>query len=372
MNLSDFKKLEEKVKDQDFSKSYKNIDRVMFYLSIFGHIASIFLAYFLVFSILSSAISNPLVAGGATIILLGGLELLKREIFDKFSLQQIRDGFSKSLLPLLMTSLLITSLSFYATITGAQEFSSKEKEIEVQAEEQVDKFADSLKLVYSTKISEIESEIKISKEKIDAKDKEQTDIEALQPLNRQQRNRVSDLKKEKNEIKSDIAKYETDIKSLKDELDSEIKEHQSEVDSKKSEAKDENKSNTIFFVFLSTLIEIMIIAGVYFNEYYKYKSYYDFKEKLEKDPNYNNWMLYNSVLDVIYSEETKINDKLPNLKNILDLCKIQGIVLLPKDIQSIVKVMSSIGILRSTGSAKYIAKSKEAAQDLVKKHFNIK
>lgn len=372
MNLSDFKKLEEKVKDQDFYKSYKNIDSVMFYLSIFGHLASIFLAYFLVFTILSTAITNPIVAGFSTVILLTGLELLKREIFDKFSLQQIKTGITKAIAPLLISSLLISSISFYATISGAKEFASKDKEIEIQAEEKVDQFADSLKNVYGVKISQIETEIKSSKDKIDNKDKEQTEIESMQPLNRQQRNRVADLKKERNELKADITKYESDIKSLKEELGAEIKEHEDEVSSKASEAKDENKSNTLFFIILSTLIEIVIMAGVYFNEYYKYKSYHDFKNKIEKDPNYNNWILYSSVLDVIYTEETKINDKLPNLKNILDLCRIQGIGLLPKDIQSIVKVMSSIGIFRSTGSSKYIAKSKETAQELVRKHFNIK
>lgn len=371
MNLEDFKKLEQKVKDQDFHKSFKNIDRVMFYLSIFGHLASIFLAYFLVYRILSSAITNPIITTVSTIILLSGLELLKREIFDKFSLQQIKNGFSKAVAPLLITSILITSLSFYATITGAKEFSSKEKEIQIQAEESVDKFKDSLTLVYNGKIAAIEEEIKVSKDKIDLKDKEQTEIESIQPLNRQQRSRVSDLKKEKNELKADISKSETDIKYLKDELELEIKEHESKISAKSTEASTENKSNTVFFVFLSTLIEIMIISGVYFNEYYKFKSYSEFKSKLEKDPNYNNWMLYSAVLDVIYSESTKVNDKLPNLKNILDLCKIQGIGLLPKDIQSIVKVMSSIGIFRSTGSAKYIAKSKDVAQELIRKHFNI-
>lgn len=372
MNLDDFKKLEEKVRDQDFNKSYKNIDRVMFYLSIFGHLASIFLAYFLVNKILSSAITNPIVAAGATVILLTGLELLKREIFDKFSLQQIKNGLTKAVAPLLITSMLITSLSFYATISGAKEFSSKEKELETKAEETVDKFADSLTAVYNVKIAQVETEIKTTKDKIDAKDKEQTELESAQPLGRQARNRVKDLKTEKSELKNDVTKYEGDIKTIKDELEGEIQKHQSKVTAKTSEAKDENKSNTLFFVVISTLIELMIVAGVYFNEYYKYKSYHEFRNKLEKDPNYQGWILYNSVLDVIYSEDTKINDKLPNLKNILDLCKIQGIGLLPKDIAAIVKVLSSIGVLRSTGASKYIAKSKETSQELIKKHFNIK
>jgi hypothetical protein len=372
MNLSDFKKLEQKVRDQDFHQSFRNIDRVMFYLSIFGHLASIFLAYFLVFGILSSAITNPIIASISTIILLTGLELLKREIFDKFSLSQIKNGFTKSIFGLLLASLIITSLSFYATISGAREFSSKEKELEAKAELVVDKFADSLTKVYAVRINSIESEIQNTKDKIELKDGEQTNIESQPRITRQQKSRISDLKKEKAELKSEISKYESDIKSIKDELELEVKKHQEKVESKTTKAKDENKSNTLFFVLISALIEIMIISGVYFNEYYKFRSYNEFKKKLETDSNYNNWMLYSAILDVIYNNDTKINDKLPNLKSIAELCKIRGINLLPKDVQSAIKLMSSIGIFRLSGSSKYFAKSKETAQELIKNHFNIK
>ena len=114
MKLSEFKKLEESIKDQDFSKSFKNINKVMFSLSIFGNITSIFLAFFLVSKVLSGAIDNPILVGVASVILLGGLELLKREIFDKFSLQQIKHNsfYNKDVLPLMITSILIVSLSF--------------------------------------------------------------------------------------------------------------------------------------------------------------------------------------------------------------------------------------------------------------------
>jgi hypothetical protein len=58
MKLSDFRKLEELIQQQDFNRSFKNINKLMFFLSIFGHFSSIFLAYFLVSKILSGAITN--------------------------------------------------------------------------------------------------------------------------------------------------------------------------------------------------------------------------------------------------------------------------------------------------------------------------
>ena len=115
MKLSEFKKLEESIQEQDFNRSFKNINKVMFFLSIFGHLASIFLAYFLISKILSGAITdNPLLVSIASIILLGGLELLKREIFDKFSLQQIKykSFTNKDVFPLFLVSVVIISISF--------------------------------------------------------------------------------------------------------------------------------------------------------------------------------------------------------------------------------------------------------------------
>ena len=147
MKFSEFKKLEGSIKEQDFNKSFRNINKVMFTLSIFGHFSSIFLAYFLVSKILSGAITdNILLVSISSIILLGGLELLKREIFDKFSLQHIKykSFLSKEVLPLMISSLLIVSISFYSSVMGAKEFSTKSKQIDTQTETKLQSYTDSL------------------------------------------------------------------------------------------------------------------------------------------------------------------------------------------------------------------------------------
>ena len=70
------------------------------------------------------------------------------------------------------------------------------------------------------------------------------------------------------------------------------------------------------FILISSLIELIILAGVYFNEYYKFRSYKEFRDRLEKDPNYQKWMLYDQMLNIIYTEDTKMNQKLPGNKGI--------------------------------------------------------
>ncbi len=374
MKISEFKKLEEKIKEQDFNKSFKNINKVMFILSIFGHFASIFLAYFLVSKILSGAITdNTILVGVSSVILLGGLELLKREIFDKFSLQQIKikSLFSKDVLPLAIVSLVIVSISFYASIKGAAEFSSKSKEIEKEVTVDIKNYEDSLKALYSTKITEVESQIANNKTKIEDKDKEQTQIESSERLTSQQKNRVKDLKSEKIELKEEIKSFEEKISLLNGELEKEVSDFEQQTKTEGEEKKSENEDNSLFFVIISTLIELVILTGVYFNEYYKFRSYDEFKKKIENDVNFQKWYNYNKVLDIIYNTDTKINDKLPSGKTLQDLCKVNGIILLNKDITDLNKLFNSLGIIKSSGSTKYISKSKENAQEILKNHFNI-
>lgn len=375
MDINEFKKLEDSIKEESFHKEYKSINIVMFCLSIFGHMASIFLAYFLLSKILSGAITdNPTLVLIASVIMLTGLELLKRDIFQKFSTQSIKlkAFLHKQIYPLLFMSIAVVSVSFYATISGANEFSSKEKEIEKVAEENTQKYVDSLTNIYTIKIQEFEKESKDIKTKIEAKDNEQTSLEAVQPLTPAQRSRVRDLKAEKDILRQDLVKVDTSISVTKRELETKVKEYEAKVNEESSKQKNENKTNSLLFVVISTLIELIILAGVYFNRYYKIRTYNEYRMKIENDPNYQKWMLYDTLIDVVYNVDTKINDKFPSSKTIIELGKLNGINLLQKDASDFIKMLSSLSILRSSGSSKYFGKSLETAKEIIRQHFNIK
>lgn len=374
MKISEFKKLEESVKEQDFNKSFKNINRVMFLLSIFGHFASIFLAYFLISKILTGAITdNPVLVGIASIILLGGLELLKREIFDKFSLQQIKykSVTKPDVLPLMIVSMVIVSISFYASIKGAQEFSSKSKEIDVNIESKVQSYEDSLRAIEKNEISKLKSRIDVIDTKIDEKDKEQTELQNATDLNRQGKTRIKDLRTQVKDLNVEKSALKVEIDSLEKKTERKISTFKKQEEIKGTEKKAENKDNSFFFVIISTLIELVILFGVYFNEYFKFRSYSDFKSKIEKDENFQKWHNYNSLLDIIYNSDTKINDKLPSMKVIGDLCKVNGNIFLNKDLTTAFKLFGTLGIIRTGGSTKYISKSKDSAVELLRRHFNI-
>jgi hypothetical protein len=373
MKINEFKKLEEKINGQNFNKGYKNINALMLILSIFGHFASIFLAYFALSKVLGGVIeNNPVVVLITSIIMLSGLELLKRDIFDKFSIQYLKaKAFTKDVLPLFLLSVAIISTSFYASIHGAKEFSSKEAVIEQTQKETVNLFSDSLTKVYNVKITDIESEIKVNKDKLDAKDKEQTELEAIQPPTRSQKSRIKDLKDEKTTLRADITKLETDEATVKTELATKIKEHETTVGAETEDKKKNNDSNSLAFVLISTLIELIILAGVYFNEYYKFRSYREFRNSIEKDPNYQKWMLYEQMLSIVYTEDTKMNQKLPANKSIADMCKVNDIIVMPKDIVDFLKVMNGLGIIKTSGSTRYVNKQRDLAFEILRKHFNV-
>jgi hypothetical protein len=373
MKINEFKKLEEKINGQNFNKGYKNINIIMFLLSIFGHFTAIFLAYFALSKVLGGVIEdNPVVVFIASIIMLGGLELLKRDIFDKFSVQYLKvKSFTKDVMPLFILSIAIISTSFYASIHGAKEFSSKEDVIEQTQKEDVNKFSDSLTTLYNIKISEVETEIKLDKDKIDSKDKEQTDLEAIQPPTRSQRNRIKDLKDEKVILRNEISKLQSDINFIKTELTDKIKQHEKDVTDESEDKKKDNSSNSLAFILISSLIELIILAGVYFNEYYKFRSYKEFRDRLEKDPNYQKWMLYDQILTIVYTEDTKMNQKLPSNKIIIDMCKVNDIIVMPKDITDFLKVTNGLGVIKTSGSSRYVNKQRDLAFEILRKHFNI-
>ncbi len=377
MQLKDFRKLEEKINGQDFNKSYRNINVIMTVLSYFGHIASIFLAYFMLSKVLRGAMTdNEIAVFIATVIILGGLELIKRDLFDKFSIQYLKlKNFGKDVMPLFLLSIAIIGASFYASITGAHEYSSKEKQIETEAKKVADTYSDSVTAVFAAGIADIEGEIKAEKESFKAKDALLGQLQAKSAegkLTKDQKSTIADLGKQKQDSDKKVDALENKIADKKKERDSIIEDHKKESALESAERKEDNGKNSLAFVIISTLIEIVILAGVYFNEYYKFRSYREFRERIERDPNFQKWMLYEQILSIIYTEDTKMNQKLPSVKGIIDICKMNDIIVMPKDVNNFLKTVATIGIVKVSGNTRYISKQRDLSFEALKKNFNIK
>ena len=367
MKITDYKKLDKEISNYSFSSSYSNINVILRILSYLGNIASIFLAYFFMYSILSDTIgNNQFMIVTSSIVILLGVELLKRDIFDKFSIQSLKDkSIKKSALPLAFLSLIFIFLSFYSSLDGAKKFSSKSEEIEVITDNKFEIYRDSLIGLYDEKISVFEQRNKILFEQNLKFDEEASKLPA---------NYITAKQKIRSNKKINIEQIDTNsdkIETLKTELQEKLNSKKKELGNKSEKQKDKNKSNSLIFIILSTLIEIIILAGVYFNEYYKFRSYREFKKKIDTDPIYQKWAVYDNIYEIVIPDNSKINEKLPSYKSLMDICKVNDVIVLPKDIQSFMKMLSNLGIVKLSGNAKYIIKEKEVGRELLRKHFKI-
>jgi hypothetical protein len=55
----------------------------------------------------------------------------------------------------------------------------------------------------------------------------------------------------------------------------------------------------------------------------------------------------------------------------IDICKVNDMIVLNKDITDFLKVVTNLGIIKVSGSAKYINKQRDLSFDILRKHFNV-
>ena len=379
MKIKEYEKLDKKINGQNFHESYKNINTVMTGLSYFGHVASIFLAFFMLSKVLLGVMDNKIVVYIATIIILSAIELLKRDIFGKFAKLYLKlRSFTKDVLPLFFLSITIIGLSFYSSLKGASEYSSKGDKIEADSKEILKKNIDSLSKPYELKMALKEKEVsnlELDLNNLRSQQRQLNDLALAGPLTPAQKKLLSSLPKQIKEIelqnKPTIDSKNAEIDAIKSDLQKEIKTYETSHNTETSKKKSDNSKNSIAFIIFSTLIEIAILAGVYFNDYYDVRSHREKKAQIEKDPSFQKWKLYTQILAMIYTDDTKMNQKLPSGKSIIDICKTNDIIILNKDLTDFLKIMATLGVIKVSGSTRYINKVRDLSFECLNKHFNI-
>jgi hypothetical protein len=379
MKIDEFEKLEKKINKQNFHESYKTLKLVMVALSYFGHIASIFLAFFMLSNILLGVMDNKPVVYVVTVIVLSAIELLKRDIFHKYSILYLKlRAFTKDVLPLFFLSITIIGISFYSSIKGASEYSSKSDKIEQDSEKIIKKTQDSIKGIYDTRINDKVNEISLLEKDVNSlrdQQRQLNDLALTGSLTKEQKRLLSLLPKQISEAekqnKDVISGKKDELEKIKGDLTDETEKAVKKIKGDVFKQKKDNSKNSVAFIIFSTIIEISILAGVYFKDYYDVRSHREKKNELEKDGSYQKWRVYKQILEIIYTEDTKVNQKLPSGKGIIDNCKVNDVIILPKDITNFLKTMTSLGIIKVSGSTRYFAKERSLALEALNKHFNI-
>lgn len=379
MKIHKFKKLENEVKKKDFASGYSGVNTLMKGLSFLGNLGSIFAASFFMMKLMGGLISSWIVVAIVSFVLLISLELIKRTIFNKFSLEFIRSKYNlvkREVIILMFFSVGIISTSFYSSLNGAQEFSDRNDQIETLIESDINQYEDSLRInIYKPKIDVLEQEIAAMKDDIKLKDDEMTLInEKLQErgwLTSSEKGRVKDLKEEKKYNREQIELKEEKVNILNTELETKVTDYKTKVEGAGSEDKEKNKSNSLIFVAISTLIEFTILIGIFFSKYYSYTAYNDFRKKMDKDPRYQKWVLYSEVLDVVYMNDAVIGDKLPTQKDILEFCKMNDIYMSKTELSEFFKLLGALNVVKTSGPYKFIHKEKEEVEDILSQYFKI-
>jgi len=379
MKIHKFRKLEDEVKKKDFASSYAGLNSLMKGLSILGNLASIFAASFFMMQLMSSVISNTVIVGIISFTLLISLELIKRLIFDKFSLEFIRSKYSiakREVIILMFFAIAIIYASFYSSLSGAKSFADRNEQIETVIDSAITIYEDSLRInVYEPEINQIDLEIADMKADVKTKDDEMTlinsKLELKGYLTPSEKERIRDIKEENKYNREQISLKEDKILALNVEFETKLNEYKSSTQVEGSIDKEANKSNSIVFVVISTLIEFLILIGIFFSKYYSFVSYNEFRRKMDKDPRYQRWVLYSEVMEIIYMNDAVIGDKLPTQKDILEFCKIDDIYMSKNELSEFLKLLTALNIIKSSGPYKFIHKEKEESEEILSKYFKI-
>jgi hypothetical protein len=359
MDLKKYDELRKKIHKKDFEGRNKGLDSWLYKLSFLGNLGSIFFAYFLVSPALNKAISTNLVSGNwgftlaliITIAILVSFEALKRLLIKNFSFDLVKNKFKvlkASLMGWFIFSCAIVSLSFYLSLNGARNFAStsfqKNEIAEVDMQMQIDsvnRIYDNQKLPFITdnqNLREINIEIR------------QKYVET--PMNYMTARRELQQSIDKN---TEIINENQD---RIDQLDADLNAEIAEIKQTYISATDQNKRDDIrsiwLFILISTSIEVLIIVGVYFREFYEYNLYIENQNRLEKT--YQKRDRYRTMLTFIYQEgKANVGDRIMAASKLIEKIQENTMIADPKKfVETFLDDMESLDIFVVQGKRRLI------------------
>lgn len=387
LKVEEYNKLQKEIKEKDFHSNYSSFSKISYYLSFIGNLFSILFAYFFVYGIINSTILEPTTSTTVLVFLITGLilvgtEIIKRFVFDKFSQSYIKFKFSVNETVVLgFVSLAFVVFSFYLSLNGAKEYANKDKEIKNNVEQNVDTYEDSIKNIYQVKIDKLDSinnSILSQNNKIDEDitniNNSILSIDGNDWSSNQKRNSLKELSKarttDKERNNQRLKDNDISVKEMKKEQESDIKKYLDKQEVKAEEMILDNADNPTRFIIFSTVIEFLILFGIYFMNYYKIRSVRDYEGKASKDPKFKQYNGWNEILDVIYSN-AKMGDYIPFKAELLKILKTNSNSMSPKEAENALTVMTRIGILSKRGSKKEISMTQGEARERIREYFKI-
>lgn len=356
---------------KSYSEKFNWVDKFLYVFSWFGNAVSIFLAFFFLQTIFYASfkdVSDSIIVTIGIIFFLTLFELLKRYILGLFSVEVIKNNlkvFKKGMGTYIISVIFLLGGSFYLTLSGAKDFIDNTKTFKTETKTYISSKVDSISNIYDSKIVSFN-----------------TENENLRNINTSLRTKLSETKMEatglRNGYQKNIDKNIETINSNQSKIDEIEKQKKSEIELLKTTEEDnlniilkDNKSNIIAFIIISTLIELIIVIGVYYHKFYDFKTIEEYEKTVIETTNFKTWLLYNKMLGIIYSYSKGVGQKIPTTDDIIDMCKINSISVSKPEFDRFIKILYTLDVLYLDGKRRILNKSEEDGFALLKNHFKI-
>lgn len=366
-----YEKMLEKSTKKPYAIRFKWVRIIMWMGSIFGNFASIFFAYFFFSSLFSSSlidIDGWYVSAGI-ITFLTIFELLKRYVFDLFSLEFIKVGKSilnKSMISFILSTGILISFSIFFSLNGAKNFMDKEKQIYTQNKEEMENELDSINKYYMENyISPVKEE---NKQYLSQKNEILEQRKKFVDKGWETKNFDQDLES----LDKMINKNRESLEKYEERRDEKIEEHKQTYITSFNRKTEENETNIIWFLLISFSIEILILSGVYYIRHYEDITVKEYQREVASKPNYKKWKKCERILEMIYETGVQLDDQISSTNEIIELVSINEMNFSRSDIDNAFKVFGHLNIYQRTGNKRILKMKSEDAYEVLKKHFKIK
>jgi len=368
MEFNKYVELRKKIKEKSFEGKNKNLSKWLYRSSYVGNVLSIAFAFFLVFPALNNTISAHIISGAIgtyssvllSILLLAIFEYIKRILIHNlsFDLVKYKWKIKPAIVGWVIFSMVIIGGSFYLSLSGAKNFASTSSNINITIEHNNKQIIDSLTLLsnnekntYIVNLNGLRESNKALREKLLNTDDKSSKL-------RKEYQGIID----KNLI--EINQNETKINDINNTYNARIIELNKGIDISKNENKSNDTNNIILFILLSSFIELLIIIGIYFKEYYELMLYGLNEGKMEKQ--YVKKERYTILLKYLYKEgKAQIGEKVIAVVPFKELIKSKAQNIPSKFVDEFFMDMDNHGIFTKEGKRRFIGLSYDKALEIL-------
>jgi hypothetical protein len=359
MQLEKFYELQKKFENRRFVDYHYWTNKVLYLSSYLGNILSIIFCYFFVNTIATEAAALHFPPGSSITTIVSIFVVLFLTMFEFTK----RFTFANTVTTLLTSKkitnqfilgssfvFLLVAGTFYLSLSGAQTFADKGEKIESNIDSIIQTNSETLSAYYLGEITKLEDRIEYVYK--GAKERKKASL-------------TSD------EI-SQIKDWESQINNLRKEKDTKIDVLKSELLEKANKQQQKSNTSTLAFLLISAFIELLILIGVGFKQFYDFKSFAEKKEILEGSINYQKLITNLELLAIVYSKgKVKVNSTLPSTTQFKELVNSTGKKYTYSNIKDFFVLLNYLKITQVVGVNRVTKVNYDSAIEMLQSYFNI-